>query len=149
MRLEEEHNGWALALERGRVEMIQIDFRLSLLVSDGPNDRCWLRIETLSKFRTAEKQTLIVPERSATLAPALSLFNVEVTAINIARVGHLEVTFGNGDRLEVAPDESYEAWQVECSTREGDMILVCPPGGDVVVFSRGRDPAYSAGPIMQ
>jgi hypothetical protein len=133
MNLKEEKDCWSLILKCGRVQLIQIDFRLNLLVLDG-TDKLWLHVETPGTLRTQVGDVLLVPEQPATLAPILPLFNAEVIAINISKAGQLQIKFGHDGSFEVTPDHSYEAWQVECSSEEGDFMLVCPPGGEVTLF---------------
>jgi len=65
-----------------------------------------------------------------------------MSVIRITKAGRLQVNFRNGDLLDVTPDASYEAWQVDYLTKEGSVMLVCPPGGQVVVFSNSaQNPA--------
>jgi hypothetical protein len=140
MRFEEANDFWLLTPECGRVQMIQIDFRLSLLVSDGPDEGTWVHVETTGRLKTMTTETLLVPGQPATLAAILSLFNSEVSSIKISKTGGLRIQFGSSHILEVAPHQSYEAWQIECSSRSGDFVLVCPPGGEVVLFRDGQLP---------
>jgi Family of unknown function (DUF6188) len=107
-------------------------------------DKVWLHLESCSKLRAGLTEAMLVPEDSPTLAPVLSLFNVEVGGINISKHGNLEVKFGDCQFIEIDHDRRYEAWQIEGSSEEGDFILVCPPGGEVVRFedagrSRGAE----------
>ena len=143
MKFEEQDTGWSLLLERGQVQMIQIDFRLSLLVSDGPADKAWIHIERSCKLRRGSVDELLVPEKSVTLAPVLSLFGAEVCAVIISKVGGLEIKFGNDQCLVVGPDQTYEAWQLEGSCQECEFMLVCPPGGGVVAFENAGGPKSS------
>ena len=76
----------------------------------------------------------IIPAQSATLAPILALLNAVVSKITIAKTGQLAVAFEQDRMMFVPPDAAYEAWQLECSTENGDSRLVCPPGGDVAFF---------------
>jgi hypothetical protein len=65
MELLKQHHGWRLALENARVQMIQIDFRLSLLVSDG-RDEAWAHIETSGVLRSGARELLFTPEQTPT-----------------------------------------------------------------------------------
>ena len=143
MNLKEDQDGWVISFNNGRVQLIQIDFRLSLLVSDGP-DKVWLRVETPGSLKSGTIETPVVPVESMTLAPVLSLFNAMVGSVRVAKTGSMVIEFQPDVSLRVMPDEAYEAWQVECSTGTGELLLVCPPGGDVVIF-RNLDEARRAG----
>jgi hypothetical protein len=77
---------------------------------------------------------LFILEQSPTLAPILRFFNAEVTAIEIQRAGQLTIRFVDDSLIEVEPNEAYEAWQVGISSRQGDYLLVCAPGGEIVLF---------------
>lgn len=133
MELMEDQDGWYISFKDGRVQLVQIDFRLSLLVADG-SDKVWVRVETPGRLKSGMTEIPIAPAQSATLAPALPLFNAVVCGVRIARTGALVIEFQHDISLHVAPDEACEAWQMECSADGGEMLLVCPPGGDVVVF---------------
>jgi Family of unknown function (DUF6188) len=136
MELTEDGDGWTLSFRDGRVQLIQIDFRLSLLVSEG-TDEAWLHIETQARIRRGETDMLLVPEQTTSLAPILASFNVPVANIRIGKKGHLRLEFLGGSLLDVDPDEAYEAWQIECSIAKRGLMFVCMPGGEVVSF---RDP---------
>lgn len=60
--------------------------------------------------------------------------------VRIARTGQLVVEFEQDRLVFVAPDKAYEAWQIECSTEKGELMLVCPPGGDVAFFRDSNIP---------
>lgn len=133
MELKQDQDGWDISFKDGRVQLIQIDFRLSLLVSDG-SDKLWLRVETPGRLKSGMTETPILPAHSVTLVPVLPLFYAVVCSVRAARAGSLVIEFQHDVSLRVAPDEAYEAWQVECSTDRDELLLVCPPCGDVVVF---------------
>jgi hypothetical protein len=143
MELKEDQDGWDISFKNGRVQLVQIDFRLSLLVSDG-SDKVWLRVETSGLLKSGMTETPIVPAQPVTLVPVLPLFNAVVRNVRVARAGPLVIEFQHNISLRVEPDQAYEAWQVECSTGGDELLLVCPPGGDVVVF-RNPNEARRAG----
>jgi hypothetical protein len=128
------NDGWSCELANSRLQMIQIDFRLSLLISNSIED-AWIHIETEGKFRSDLHEALFVPGNAQTLAPLLCLFNTEVIDISITKVGKLIIKFERNCSLEVGPDQSYEAWQVSGSGGDEDKVmLVCGPGGKVTLF---------------
>jgi hypothetical protein len=134
---KEESNGWCCTLANSRLQMIQIDFRLSLLISNGVED-AWVHIETEGKFKFSAQEAVFVPQNTESLAPVLRLFNTKVIGISITKVGKLEIKFERNCWLEAGPDQSYEAWQVSCSGgNEDKVMLVCEPGGKVTLFRDG------------
>jgi hypothetical protein len=80
MELKEDRDGWNISFKDGRVQLIQIDFRLSLLVSDG-SDKVWLRIETPGRLKSGMTETPIVPAQPVTLVPVLPLFDAVVCSM--------------------------------------------------------------------
>jgi hypothetical protein len=139
MELIENRDEWILSFKDGRVQLIQIDFRLSFLVTDGP-DRAWFHVETLGRLKVGLTETSFVPEQSVTLAPMLAVFNTAVSNARISRTGELVVEFEQDRSMLIAPNSAYEAWQIECSTESRELLLVCSPGGEVAVFRDSNKP---------
>lgn len=131
MKLHDEQKGWRLELdEDGVVQLIQIDFRVGLFISD-KSGRVQLFIESSFTMITPRERYVLIPEDTSSLEPVLTLFNAKVLAIYINETGELIVEFGNGVSIEIHPDDSYEAWQLSGSP---GFMLVCAPGGSVAVF---------------
>ncbi|MBX9844655.1 MAG: hypothetical protein K2Z80_22875 [Xanthobacteraceae bacterium] len=141
MEFVETQDGWHLSFKEGRVDLLQIDFRLTVLISDGRNKASFC-VETQFELKCENSEAVLVPEQTQTLAPILSIFNAAVHDISITRTGTLVVQFEKGAVLYVASNESYEAWQLTCSfeSEETNLMLVCPPGGDVAVFRESANP---------
>jgi hypothetical protein len=136
MELREDEDGWTLSLQAGYVQLIQIDFRLGLFLSDS-SAKAQLFVETPCRLKSPASEAILIPEKAATLAPILSLFNTKVSSATIRKSGELTVEFEEGRTLMVDPDPSFEAWQVGCSL---GFLLVCAPGGRVSLFqeTQGR-----------
>ena len=132
MQLQQDDDGWYLMLHDGVVQLIQIDFRLGLFLSDAL-DKAQLYIETPCRLKHHEADVLLKPAETSSLGPALALFNARVMRIVIRKTGQLKVEFGDGYSLDVHPDDASEAWQIVCST---GLMLVCSPGGSVSLFQR-------------
>src|SRR6185295_2833438 len=98
MNLRDETDGWYLALQDGRVQCIQIDFRLGLLVSDA-QDKAQVYVGTPCRLRGANIDVALDPGEPSSLAPVLPLFNASVTGIAIRKTGQLNVQFGTGHCL--------------------------------------------------
>ena len=133
MRYNESIEGWQFETIDCRMQLIQIDFRLGLLISDGTSD-IWVRIETAARIVSGTNATLFDPATIQSLVPILDFFNAKVRGVNIDKTGRLEVRFEDGRLIEVQPDRSFEAWQVEYACKGEKLMLVCAPGSEVVVF---------------
>jgi hypothetical protein len=133
MQILEDQDGWTFSFKDGRVQLIQIDFRLNFLVTDG-FDKAWLHVETQGRLKCGAKEISFVPEQAVTLSPILTFFNTSLSNVIVAKTGQLVVQFEQDRSMIVAPNDTYEAWQMECSTEKGELMLVCPPGGQVALF---------------
>jgi hypothetical protein len=132
MELSDDRDGWHLSFQNGLVRLIQIDFRLGLLLSDA-SDKAHLYVETPCRLEGPDVDVVLTPAEPSTLAPVLPLFNTVVTSIAIRNTGQLRVQFGDSRSLQVDPDDAYEAWQLGCSI---GLMLVCSPGGKVSIFKQ-------------
>ena len=135
MELRDQKDGWQLLLQDGTVQLIQIDFRLGLFLSD-TSATAQLYVETPCRLKGTGVEVSITPSESSSLAPILPFFNAKVIGVVIQKTGQLKLRFGDGHILEVDPDDSYEAWQLGCPSI-GSM-LVCSPGGKVSIFREER-----------
>lgn len=146
MKLTATGSGWMLAMDEGRIQRIEVDFRLGLLLGD-KTETASLYIETPCYLKGAGEDTLLIPDEPCSLAPVLALFNAEVEGVSIQRSGHLTAMLKNGRSLEVDPNEMYEAWQIGSTN---GFLLVCSPGGEVALFEqrevRGQEDDPSARP---
>jgi len=134
MELRDDKDGWNLRMREGLVQLIQIDFRIGLLLSDS-SGQAQLHIETPCRLKSPEADLVLTPTNSLSLAPLLGLFNSAVNSLVIKKTGQLTIEFDRYRTLEVDPSGAYEAWQLGCSN---GIMLVCSPGGKVAVF---RQPA--------
>ncbi|MGB8840195.1 MAG: DUF6188 family protein [Aliidongia sp.] len=130
MHVEYREDGWRVSLDAGLVQMIQIDFRLGLIMS-GDDDMLILHIETPFCFKRNGQNTILNPSESENLAPILSLFNKSISHIEVKRTGHIELFFADTYSIECDSNMNYEAWQFSCV---GKFLLVCLPGGAVSFF---------------
>jgi hypothetical protein len=101
-----------------------------LLVDGGTGDTLRLYLEgafTLRPSSGAPGSTLGGGNHDPTsYAPLLHLLNAAISRVAISAEGDLGVDFESGERVEVAPDPDYEAWELEGL---GRLIVVCAPGG--------------------
>jgi hypothetical protein len=70
-------------------------------------------------------------EPAERLAPALSLVRKRVTSITVHDSGDLKVVL-EGHVIKVAPNPSYEAWQIAGAS---GVIAVCMAGGELGVWA--------------
>jgi len=131
MQLITTDTGWRLSMDEGYIGRLEINFRLGFLLADKTE---WAKfwIESPCRIRNGNKATPLVPESAMTLAPALVLFNAEVTDISFEQTGQLALHRKDGRSVEVDPDEQHEAWEISSDTLGG--ILTCPLGGDLSRF---------------
>ena len=131
MELKEQGKDWCLTARDATVNLIQIDFRLSLFLAD-PQNEATIVIETPCRLKTRDTSVVLRPAETSTLAPILPFFNARVTGVAIRSTGALKLYFRGGPTLEVDADPNYEAWQLASSTM--GLLFVCSPGGAVSLF---------------
>ena len=129
MKLTEDINEWCFLFTEGIVQLIQIDFALNLILSDGPENVA-VRLGMPCRFLEHGNTVTLIPEETSSLCPILSTFNCSVIDITIRKTGHLVLHFADDRLLEVDPDEKYEAWQLTSK----NLMLVCKPGGGFTIF---------------
>jgi len=69
--------------------------------------------------------------------PIRQLVGQQVEDARATPSGGLEMVFEDGSRLQVAPDEAHEAWNV--SGPDGALV-VSMPGGELAIWSPQTDP---------
>lgn len=132
MNFIENVAGWKLLFEDARVSQIQIDFQLTLEISDGSED-VRVCIETAGTLQDQTTETQFLPENTESLAPVLSLFNTTALSLEVTKAGRLNIEFQK-HALYVNSHPTYEAWTIRLSTKTGSAMLICSPGGAVCVF---------------
>ena len=130
MTLIEEEDGWQLVLVAGVVRLLQIDYTLGFILGDAHDD-AKLTVENECRLIQSGREAELIPEESSSLSPILAFANAKVSGISVRKTGHLKLEFGSGARLEVGPDERYEAWHLGLSI---GVLMVCAPGGEVALF---------------
>lgn len=134
MKLTEESDGWRLTLDQGFVQLIQIDFRLGLFLSDG-SDVAKLYVESECLLRTPGGEDRMNPEDPRSLVAILPFAQgAKVAHISIRKTGQLQLEFESGSSLEVNPQQRFEAWQLGSSSI--GLLMVCAPGGSVALFEK-------------
>jgi hypothetical protein len=109
------------------IERVSFDYAVTLLTDSGAE----FRVETSFSLRTPNGEVLVVdPERPASGAEQLAaiLHEMITDACVTENSGVLVLDFVNGTRLEVASNESYEAWAF---TGTDGLKIVAQPGGGV------------------
>ena len=139
MEFTERADEWSISFTDGLIQMIQIDFRVSLLISDG-KDHAWAYIEQPGHLKHGATEVEFVPSQTKTLLPILGLFNAVVKNCRIRKTGSLTIEFLNSEVLTVLPHGSWEAWQVSVSNAATETLLVCAPGGKIALFEEANVP---------
>jgi hypothetical protein len=110
------------------------------LVLYGPqSERSQLRFGGEAELLEPDDSVVILDGEGAweRLAPLFQLRHRKVAKANVSSQGTLSIQFDDGHRLVVAPDESYEAWEL---SGPADLNLVCPPGGGDPRIAGGLPP---------
>lgn len=95
-----------LALVGERVDLIWVDFRITLAFSN----RSMVSFETPFVIRDVDGTTVSVdPEDKSSLLPALNLHTQNVRRARIDGSA-FEMTFTSGTTLRAEPDNDYESW---------------------------------------
>lgn len=133
-------NDFHLALVGETVDLIWIDFRLTLAFSN----RSMVSFETTFAIRDTDGVTVSVdPEDKDSLLPALHLHTQNVTGARIDESA-LEITFSSGTTLRAEPDDDYESWHysgpetppVRATALGGGNLFISIPG-DGTPIERG------------
>ncbi len=115
-----------LGLAGARVQSVLVDYTLRMHLSGG----YFIVAESvLSIHRHGESITVSPEEVPLAFEPVQRLVGQVVDEAIADESGALRVLFGDGTRLDVEPDSSYEAWNV--SGPRG-LLVVCTPGGELV-----------------
>jgi hypothetical protein len=129
VELHQTNEGWYLAFTDGRIQLIQIDFRVGLVINDDQNEAT-VFIGVPFLLRDHESDLVLTPEQPTSLAPILPYFNASVGSVVVVSNGQLRMEFRSGSILQVDPNDRYEAWQLGCP----NCLLICKPGGGVAIF---------------
>ncbi len=123
---------WILPVAGRTVTRCCIDAGFTIELSiDGANEATIL-ISGTFELQTADRSWRLRPDGDAAgLAPALTLLGLAVEHAEAHKDGTLDVAFGDGRRLRVAPDPDFEAWEFAGSRGAKAIAL---PGGDVAIW---------------
>jgi hypothetical protein len=117
LKLHENSESWHLVFDDARVQMIQIDFRLGLLIAD-KSGTAQIYIESPFSMRLSCREWVrIFPERPETLSPILSLVNKPVLEAQAENDGTLTLKFDGDHKICIVSDQQYEAWQLSCGSK--------------------------------
>jgi hypothetical protein len=130
MELNELDERWCVSMAEGRVQRIEIDFRLGLLLSDG-SETASLYIGVPCRLHGPNMDAWLIPGEPASLSPVLPFFNAEVANVDARKTGELSVEFRDGHCLSAASHEKYEAWEIGATI---GFLMVCSPGGAITIF---------------
>ena len=121
-------------LKMGGIEATAVELDFALRITFAPAARLTVEGPVLFE-RDGTTQIVVLGEvdRSGETIFEALLGRVIASAVATA-TGTLTVSFADGARLVVRPDEMYESWQA--SAPDG-VLYICMPGGEVAVFGLG------------
>jgi len=121
-----------LPLADARVTQVRSDHAFSLVLDEEPPGRQWIvRVEGPFSLADGEHRTATFGEnaRPSAWGEAIdALLHATLVTGSVAPDGTLTLSFDRGQRMEVLPQEQWEAWQV---TGPGEVLVVCGPGGQL------------------
>ncbi|MGE2732516.1 DUF6188 family protein [Mycolicibacterium vaccae] len=123
-----------LALNGRIVQSVLIDYTLRMQLSD----EHFIVIESTFNVDSSGTSVLLSPEEDADEAfqPIRQLVGQTVKEAAADEAGTLRVSFSDGTRFEVPPDDDYEAWNV---SGPGGALVVCVPGGELAIWSANAE----------
>jgi hypothetical protein len=128
---EENAEFWTIPAQGYVVQMLSVDFRLSLLLK--PNvpseDSVSVVIETPFTYTDSEGQSVALNPAGIRrdLGPVLDCFGRTVERLLVWKpTGRLDLGFTDSSRIAVEAADEYEAWDV---VGPGSLKFVCIPGG--------------------
>lgn len=128
-----------LGLSGETVQAASIEYTLRLQLS---GER-FVVVESPFTIHSREQTFSLAPETYPDdIAPPVRLL-VGLTVQEAAsdELGALRIGFVGGTRLDVPPDDAYDAWNVSGSN---GALVVCTPGGELAIWS-GQESSGSAG----
>jgi hypothetical protein len=129
---------WIFPVDGGEVTQVRIDYAFGLVIETYDDRRAstHVRISSAFDFETAGRTLRIDPERTAEMAPLLSLHKAIVEEAFAIKDGHLVIGLGSAGVIRVAPDDKYEAWAVSghMPPIERKFNVIGLPSGGVAVM---------------
>jgi hypothetical protein len=121
-------------MDGGEVTQVRIDFAFGLVIETYDDRRAstHVRISRPFDFKRDGTVVRIDPERTAEMAPLITLHKVTVREAFAVKDGNLVISFGATGEIRVAPDDQYEAWQVDGQMPPVERkfsLIALPPGG--------------------
>lgn len=108
------------------VERVAFDFGVTLITDDDSE----IRIETAFTLRALDGASFLIdPAKPGDSAAVLTsvLHEMITGATANDATGSLDLEFVHGGRIEVLPNDAYEAWSF--TTRDGARAVALPGGG--------------------
>lgn len=127
MKLQEFEDRYFIPLDGVRISSVQVDSQLTFHAEDFQ-----LVCELGFAVEQGERSDWVVPGDTATVLPAVMLFNRRLEGAIAYKNGMLRLLFEDGSTLRALPHESYEAWNLNGAD---GLNIVCMPGGDLAVWS--------------
>ncbi|MFB1295707.1 DUF6188 family protein [Mycobacterium sp. pW049] len=122
-----------LELNGRRVQSVLIENSVVFELSGG----CFIVIQSRMRIeRATGARTLFAEEDpDEELQPIRELVGSTIDEATVDPAGALRVRFSDGTRLQVEPDDAYEAWNV---SGPNGALTVCTPGGALATWSKNN-----------
>lgn len=128
-----EHDGyWSIPLIGQHLSRFKIDMQLTLEFFEPLEEETSVWIGGEFKVALDDKTYLFSTEQRDRISPVFGLLGRTVDSALAYKTGQLEITFREGGKLTVSPDQDYESWGV---TGVRWLRIVCIPGGELAVWS--------------
>lgn len=112
--------------------LLQVVVRRFQLLLDLPHNDTLIQIEFIEcHVHDAACKHFVSVSNTKSLHTLFDLLRMNVLAITAYKHGELEIAFENEHRLLCAPDDNYEAWQIQTSAGQR---IISTPGGELAIW---------------
>jgi Family of unknown function (DUF6188) len=122
---------WVIPLAGRLLSRVIVGYGLTLEFLDPQDEQISILIAGEFHLAFDNQNILLSHEQPTALGPALGLLARTVESARAYKDGRLELSFGGGSTISVAPADRYESWNV---TGVRWLRIVCMPGGDLAVW---------------
>lgn len=141
IEIEEKDNSWVIPVQDRSVTQCIIDYQFSIQswrsevqpwVPGTEGSQIYITIGGEFTFQHKNQRYIVdADENPPSVCPALAILHKQIESITIYKNGHLEVVFSEDYRIDVPPDDQYEAWDLNAT---GGLHIVCMPGGELAIW---------------
>lgn len=137
LALQDAGSTWILPVAGQQVTRCCLDYAaVSLLTANGV---CvYIEAPFVYAGLDAVEYTLDPDEDASHLAPFIRLRRQSIKSAEAFKDGSLEVRFGDGSRIQVPADQSFEPWNVSGPGGLDGLRIVSMPGGELAIWTDRR-----------